>query len=213
MGSWFKRQQPIQLKQWSELPYVILKNGVFLCFDNCYGESVSRETHHIIFQTSRVALHRQSTNFFRLTEFPCLIPFADIIELDNVVRGGKVETASHGASFSQSIALVRGGYAARHADMDLDNYDHAFVLVKDNVPDEIREILNCAEILHHRQWYRTAVSIADQICPNRFRGYCWTNTIRELSVDCYGLKREDIDMLCESFNGVGIRDFSTQWMG
>ena len=211
MGSWFKRQQPIRLEQWSELPYVILKDGVFLCFDNCYGETGNKEHHHIVFNTCKAALSRRSTNFFKLIQFPCLIPFRDVIQVDGLKFDGTIKKSERNSA-TKSITVIRGSYAEKYSDdIEFSAYDDNFILVKDNIPYAVYDMVKQAKVIQHRQWNRTAVTMADKICSTAFRGHCWTNLVGSLSVDCFGLNRNDIDNLCESFDSNGICDFSTRW--
>ena len=75
MSSWLKRQQPTKLYQSSDIPYVILEDGVYLCYDNCYGGQEDRADHNISFYAHPNSLRRLNTYFYRFNSFPMTIPF------------------------------------------------------------------------------------------------------------------------------------------
>ena len=222
MSSWLKRQQPIQLYQGSDIPYVILKNSVYLCCDNCFGINNDSSDHNICFYAGVSSLKRINTYFYKLASFPHILPFVDIISLnDTIIEGRTIKQASGNQGDPKSIAIMKSAYIHRDMDCDLSNisdtldeFDTSFILVGDNIDPQVRLFDDMSSIIHHREWPRTIVTIADAICSKPTRKYCWTGTIPELSISCYGI--DDSDELIEIndiFHNIGINDVSVRWAG
>ena len=94
--SWLKRQQPVQLYQSSDLPYVILEDGVHLFCDNCFGTQPDNEDFNLSFYAEASQLKRINTYFYRLASFPFIVPFEEVIFLNDAIIEGK--TIKHFAS-------------------------------------------------------------------------------------------------------------------
>lgn len=212
MSSWLARQQPLVLTQSSDLPFVIREDGIFLCFDNCYGETQLRDTYNIVFRAPKHELERQSTNYFKFRKFPKLVPFEDVIELDDTIREGRLRMERHYTPEEpRKLAIVRGSFLTRNYErIDYDNYDHIFVVVKERVPEEVYELRDVAEVVQHRSWPRTAVTVLHSLCNHSFRGYCWTKSLPELTINCLGLRREDVFDLSKVLSEAGVQAFDAQ---
>jgi hypothetical protein len=217
--SWLKRQQPIELYQGSDLPYVILQDGVHLCYDNCYGINPDSSDHNISFSVEPSLLKRINTYFYRFESFPATLPFSNVIRLDDAIAEGRIiERAKHlGESSSESkcIAIIKSSYI-RHADVSnlndtLDEFDTSFILVEENVDPQARLFEDISSFIHHQGWPRTLVTIADRICEQYIRKYCWTQLLPDLTVSIYGI--EDSDELAEindTLNLIGV-NASVNW--
>ncbi len=220
MTLWLKRQQPVLLHQSSEIPYVIKKDGVFLCFDNFYGEDRNDSDHHISFHMPRNALQRRSTYYYRIQPFPITIPFEHVHELDDVIVEGKiVKRQSEIIGDSVDIIVAKASYIRMLSGNGFDefndlieNFDHAFILTGDDIDPQVRLLDDVANVIQHRNWYRTSVKIADSIHSLSDNKYCWTSSIPELAISCYGLKKNDeLNRIQEAFQNIDIPQFSISW--
>ncbi len=218
---WLKKQQPVKLYQGSDLPYVILDDGVRLCFDNCYGQKLDKFDHNISFVVQANALRRINTYFYRLNPFPATIPFSDIITLDDAIIAGR--TIKHNSEVqrdSQKLAIVQSEYIPLISDVDLSNlnnqlehFDHSFILVGESIDPQVRLFDDVATILHHSDWYRTMVSVIDRVCAKSNRKYCWTKSVPELGISYYGTNGSgDISKLNDAAEYIGL-DTSIEWAG
>ncbi len=217
MSLWLKRQQPIQLYQSSELPYVILEDGVHLCFDNCYGTQNSSDD-NLCFQIEASKLSRINTYFYKIEKFPVIIPFSDVVFLnDAVIEGRIIKHASAVIPESKTIAIVKSSYIRSCSDLsdfhdNLEEFDASFILVGDNIDPQTRLFESVSVIIPHQKWPRTIVSIADRICERKDRKYCWSQSVADLSIFCYGIDNADeINEVHNSFEIIGIDDVSVRW--
>lgn len=219
--AWLKKQQPIQLYQASELPYIILENDVKLCFDNCYGTKADSSEHKIHFRTSIKNLRRINTYFYRFSKFPCAVPISDVISLDDaVIEGRTIKHAVVSPSDLKTIAIIKSSYIRNISDLELlklndrlDEFDSSFVLAGENIDPQVRLFEGEADIIHHHDWYRTAVSIADKISEKPDRKYCWTHSIPDLDVSCFGIRDADeLQELRIAFDAIGIPNISVDWV-
>ena len=220
MALWLKRQQPVLLHQSSEIPYVIKKNGVFLCFDNFYGEVRNASEHHISFYMPRNSLRRRSTYYFKINPFPITIPFDHVHELDNVIVDGKIrKRQSEVVGDSVDIVVAKASYIRRLNGDGFDEFndliekfDHVFILTGEEIDPQVRLLDDVANVIQHRNWYRTSVKIADSICNLSDYKYCWTSAIPELAISCYGLKKNDeLSIIQEVFQNIDVPQFSISW--
>ncbi|MHA2281514.1 MAG: hypothetical protein ACXAC5_11725 [Promethearchaeota archaeon] len=215
--SWLKRQQPIELYQGSDIPYVILQDGVRLSYDNCYGIQPDNLDHNICFLAEPSLLKRINTYFYKFESFPITLPFSDIISLDDaIVEGRIIERTKHGESSNEPkcIAIIQSEYI-RHADVSrlndtLDEFDASFILVDENIDPQARLFEDISVLIYHQGWARTLVTIADKIC-DQTRKYCWSQSIPELSISVYGISDSDELMeINDTLNLIGM-DASVNW--
>lgn len=220
MSLWLKRQQPIKLYQSSDLPYVILEDGIHLCYDNCYGTNQDNSDFNICFQTQANNLKRINTYFYKFNAFPTIINFEQVISLDDTIIEGK--TIKHFASSDQDtkqVVIMKSDYI-RSCDGDdlsnindlLEEYDHRFILVGDIIDPQVRLFDGIAEIIPHQQWTRTFVAIAHALADQPERKYRWIHSIPEVNLSCYGI--EDPDELREinaAKDAVGLADMCLRW--
>lgn len=215
--NWFQKQQPSILAQSSSIPYVILDDGVLLCFDNFFEEKPPNDKHLIEFNIDKSQLNKKSTYIHKFKKFPILIPFEDIIKLDNVIINGKIlKTATKSPKTDDiSISIVHGDKLEHCFDEyseNLSNFDYNFVLHDGEHNDFISLIEDNANSIYHDNWYRTAVTVADYICDIDSRKYKWTNSIPPLTISCFGLNSNDEkDNIQDSFEKIGIQEISVIW--
>jgi len=96
----------------------------------------------------------------------------------------------------------------------LDEFDTSFILVGDNIDPQVRLFEDMSTIIHHREWPRTIVSIADAMCAKTVRKYCWTNMVPELYISCYGINDSDeLIKINDIFHNIGVNDVSVNWVG
>jgi len=218
--SWLKRQQPIELYQSSELPYVILEDGVHLCYDNCFGNRPGNEDFNLKFRVEAGRLKRINTYFYRFSTFPYVIPFHEVISLNDAVIEGK--TIKHYASSegeSQNVAIMKSEYIRNYAGSDLsdisdvlEDYDKSFILVDEGIDPQVRLFEEFATILPHQEWTRTFVSIAHQVAERPERKYCWTKSVPDVNLSVYGISSSDeLKDIHNSVEQIGITDFSIRW--
>jgi len=222
--SWLKKSEPVALEQASSIPYVILEDGVRLCFDNLYGSNADQSEHYIKFTMSPTVLTRQSTNYWRIKAFPVVIPFSHIARLDNCIINGKLirQAANHSQS-SKIISVTSSEHLTQLLETEngieefvdtLDEYDHNFVLVGEELEPEIRIIQDVADFITHEDWTKTAVTICDRIAKPGPRRYCWTKNLPDLTIACRGLaSSDDMDEFTTAIEFIGVDRFDCQWSG
>lgn len=219
---WVHHIEPLTLSQESDIPYVIHRDGVLLCFDNMYrlGQSEKSDDFFITFKTSYQVVMRQSTNYYRFYDFPVLIPFEDIICVNETIIDGKlVKLASEKQSESANITMVKESYVIKLSDDELQGLAEdiesfkSFILVGDEIDTNVRLLSNFAETIHHTDWGRTCVTVADRLCDSPSRKYCWTKAVPTLEIITYGLRPEkDIEKLYNMFTNLEI-EVATRWGG
>ncbi len=219
MSLWLKRQQPIKLYQSSDVPYVILEDGVHLCYDNCYGTNKDDSDFNICFEAQSSALKRANTYFYRFSSFPIILPFEQIISLDDTVIEGKtIKHLASSESETKQIIVMKSDYIRSYAGNDLSNindlleeYDHSFVLVGETIDPQVRLFEDIAEIILHRHWTRTLVSIAHRIADKQERKYCWTRSLPEINLSCYGINLDELKEINSAKDSAGLVDISIRW--
>lgn len=219
--SWLSKIEPVTLYQGSDLPYVVTEEGIKLCFDNSYCVDPVSSEFQIAFQVHKKKLMRQSANYFRFHDFPVVIPFDEVLNLnDTVIDGHILKHASSVDCEPLSIMLIKDAYIS---DLDndalgdfvdlIENHDHSFVLLsEDNPSPQTRLLDDLVESIVHTDYGRTIVHIAHTVCPTKSRKYCWTKMVPDLSIHCYGLndseEKNDMDYY---FEYIGIDNVETLW--
>lgn len=219
--SWLNKIKPVTLYQSSDLPYVIMENGVRLCFDNFYALREEKSDFNIVFQTHRNSLIRQSANYYRFKEFPTIIPFDNILKLDNtVIKGHLLKHARVLNKEPISVSLIKSSYIDNMDDEklsdfadSLEEYTKNFILVTDDdLTSQTRLLEDISEIIRHTDYYRTCVSMSHSVCPLKNRKYGWTQSVPDLSLDCYGLSdSEEKDHINDALDYIGITNFEINW--
>lgn len=204
--SWLKRIKPITLFQSSDVPYVMLEDGVRLCFSNIYEDhnnsnSHDQSEHYITFEINKNDVMRQSTNYYKIRSFPVILPFAQVVSLGNTIIEGKlIRHAQIIETTSKKIGMIKDNYLTNISDEKfqnfvdiLDIYDHAFLLFGDDISPQARLLGDLCTTIYHedKNWGRTCVAMADKMCPTSSRKYNWTKIVPDLNIDCYGLETID----------------------
>ncbi len=221
MSTWLKKQQPVRLYQSSEIPYVIREDGVHLCYDNWYREDNTSSDFNICFLTQSNLLKRINTFLYRFASFPVTIPFSDVVSLgDAIIEGRIIKTAGENQGEPVAVAVVKPSYIRNVTDSQLSElsealyeYDKSFLLVEEEIDPQVHLFEDVAEILPHQDWNRTLVTIAHAICKNPARKYCWTQSLPELSLHCYGVDDSDeIRRIYQARDNIGLSDvLSVSW--
>lgn len=210
--SWLKRIHPITLHQSSNIPFVILEDGVRLCFSNMYDEGSDLSDHSIVFQANRKDLIRISTNYFRFVDFPITVPFESVVSCDDVIINGRVvKHATASISDPKNVVIAKAACLDVEDDdlfqnlVDIfDSADRSFVLVEEEVNPQIRLLEDIADTIHHQgDWGRTCVAVADAMALGH-RKYCWTHSVPDLNVSCYGLEDDDMEKIQNFFDFIGL---------
>ncbi len=220
---WLKQIEPIELYQGSDLPYIILENGVKLMHDNCYQEQSDQFEFNMRFKISRGQLTRRSTNYFSLKSFPTIIPFSDIVSLDDSILDGRlIRHKPNTIGENKNISIIKMPYLHGLSDQEfqdftdsLENYDKSFLLIKDELDTLSRLLTDLVTVIRNSKmaWTRTCVKIAHEICEKKDRRYCWTHTIPDLNIDCYGLQgSSDMEKLQSCLDDIGIQNCSASWV-
>jgi len=219
--AWLKKQQPFKLYQSSDIPYIILEDGIRLCFSNCFGQNPDKSDYNLNFIVQTSSLRRINTFFYKIEPFPITIPFSDVISLDDsVVEGRTIKHFANNTEEEQkNISVVKSEYIRNNiSDLELSdfydnlkNFDHNFILTGETIDPQTRLFDNLSTILHHKDWNRTIVSIANDICSNSYRKYCWTKLIPELQISYFGnTGAKDIPNINDACCNAGL-DVSVNW--
>jgi len=218
--NWLHKIEPVILEQSSDVPYVVLEDGVQLCYDNMYYESDDHSDHHIKFLAHKQDLKRRSASCWRFRQFPTIIPFKDVLSLDDVVLDGKViKIAAEVSSDPKSILVIRSKALNNMEEEEfqevidsIDEYDYSFLLTASELDTYDRLLADTLDIIHHRGWHHSCVAIADRICPTKHRKYCWTKNLPELSMTIYGLEHpDDLETVSNCFDDIGITEKEITW--
>jgi hypothetical protein len=220
---WLKHLGPAILSQSSNIPYVILEDGVRLCFDNVYYADPIPvdQDHYIQFKSHKNDIIRQSTSHFRLKNFPITIPFEDVVSLDDTVIDGRtIKVSSFNKGQPQKIAIMQSSFIKELEENEfqeivesIQNNDHNFLLVKGETDSMDRLLESEADLIPHFGWHRSCVAIADKVCNGKSRKYCWTKWLPELSISIYGINSdEETEFISKCFDDIGIVDKEIIWI-
>ena len=208
--TWLKRIEPVLLHQGNELPYIIVENGVKLCFDNFYAKKEQKSDYNISFLCHKNKLKRRSTIYYGFKEFPVIVPFSDIIELNDIIVNGRLLRTASKMEDIDEVATVKSSYLSQLEDHslqsfadELEQYHKTFILHDHDITAETRLLLDVVTPILHQDWYRTAVTIAHAICTVP-RKYCWTHALPDLSIACYGYNIEEFDKLKMAIESIEI---------
>lgn len=219
--SWLNQIKPVVLHQSSELPYVILEDGVRLCFSNFYAMEGSPQDRFVLeFNANKAMLERQSATYYKFRHFPVIIPFADIVKLNTTIIHGKIiRSASYKRSKHLSVALMKSeyvdgldSYAFDNLTETLRNYDKTMLLTSDRLGESSHLLMDdVSPVYNAGDWGRVAVAIADVTCPLPSRKFCWTKACPDMSISCFGFEPDNISDLNDHIVDIGIRSFDLHW--
>lgn len=214
--SWLKRQQPIELYQSSDLPYVITDEGLKLCFDNCYSDL--KEDNSMSFRISKKMLYRISSHYYKIRPFPYIVPFQDVIDIPKIVSDGKIIKEAIHQEHNKRTLLVRDSYIDKlsymklHKLLDKINKTKSFILVGNNdsnLYSSVKALHDIADVIHHISWYRTMVHVAGSLCKQR--GVNWTKMLPGISMDCYGLHEGELSKIDTAMKYIGVGHCDYKW--
>ena len=190
-----------------------------MCYDNCYGTDIDDSDFNICFETQASSLKRINTYFYKFNSFPVVIPFEQVTSLDDTVIEGK--TIKHFASSesdTKQVIVMKSDYIRSYAGNDLSNIndlleecDRSFVLVGDSIDPQVRLFDGIAEIVPHQCWARTLVSIAHKVSDKQERKYCWTHTLPDIDLSCYGINADELKEINFARDSAGLADISIRW--
>jgi len=217
--SWLKRVGPVILEQSSELPYVVLENGVFLCANNLFYEKTDHSEYFIKLRVPKKDILRKSTNCCAFNKFPITIPFDSILQLDDTVADGRIIKNSGRIEAPKKILVAKADIIHEMDDQDfqsfveiIDDYDKSFLLVYSEINLQDRLMTDMMKIVMHDNWYKTCVTIAHGACKNNLRKYCWTKTIPDISITLHGLANtEEAEEISNCFESLGITEKEMIW--
>lgn len=219
---WIKQIKPVTLHQASDLPYVITKEGVYLCFDNFYSESKFNGNHVISFRINREQLSRKSSTYYKISSFPITIPFENVIKLNETIINGRIIKHVSEINDTKNIMIIKASYLCNLSDnrfqdlvSNIEEHDKSFLLIEEPIDPQVRLLDTLVYAITHnikQSWNRTCVTIADVMCSVPHRKYCWTNSVPGLKIQCYGLSGVNDEMydLQKCLEDIGI-DFDVTW--
>lgn len=222
--SWLKRIDSLALHQSLDIPFITFKNGVYLCFDNFYSEQPQNtEAHSLCFSVNKNQVFRKSTYYYSLKEFPVIIPFKDILSLDDVVKEGQVikESVPETNSQTHHVAVVKTKYLKRLSDRQFDNFIDAvdgfkrlYVLNNGVVDDRVHvlaDILDSVKVLYHKQWGRTVVTILNDNSEQK-KGLCWTRGLPQIQFTNIGINDgSEMDEITDLLSELDV-NYSVHWL-
>lgn len=218
--TWLKRIKPVSLEQSSDVPYVILEDGIRLCYDNLYCEKADKLQHFIKFSVERSEISRQSTNTFRLKNFPVTIPFEDIRELDSIISEGEIikSASSIMSEDCQDIFIAKSSHVHQQQEdafqeflESLEEYSKNFLLTSNDISPEDRNLEDSMILLPHYNWYKTCVAVADKICEQCDHYYCWTRHVPISSITLYGIPYKETIKITNCLDYLGIPERELIW--
>lgn len=221
--SWISRLSPIVLSQSSELPYIVMEDGIRLCFHNYYGEEPSHSDHHIVFRTSKYELARKSATYYKFKIFPKIVPFSSIITLDNIIVDGKIvkHYPKNTDNETKNITVIKSRILPYLNEDEfqllverIDNSDHSFLLVGNEIDPHVRLLEDIVTVIHHKDndWGRVCVTILDTLCNQKYRKYCWTKALPDTRITCLGLKNsDDMEQFQNTFDFIGVQNIEIIW--
>lgn len=220
--SWIKRIQPITLSQSSDLPFVVLENGLYLCFDNFYESSKQNPRDNSMFlrfTANKHELLRRASSHYRFLKFPTIVPFECILEYDRIIVDGHVtKTEIEPSNEIKHILVISAEWFddstsdQRDHISDLsDQSDKTFLLI--NQLSAIKNKMETAETIHHNNdWGRVCVSIFDKMCDRPDRGFGWTNSLPEINLSFYGLSdATEMEHIQSIIDFLDIQNCSATW--
>lgn len=218
--SWLTKVEPLFLYQESDIPYVLLKNGVFLCFSNLYStDKIASTEYSIGFSYNKFNVAKQSAGYVKIKTFPKLIPLSDVSFVNGISDYKAYKTSKIVVTDleEKKISIIRAGFINRLSRDDIydlvDNFDKTFVLSGENVLSCIRNLDDNVSTICHKNsdWGRTCVHIADHMSSSGDRQSPWTETVPPLDISCFGLREtEYLDKINSIFSEIGIQ-VSTKW--
>lgn len=223
MPSWVNQIRPVTLYQSSDIPYVVKRKGIYLCFDNFYEQKPQRSDYTIEFTTDRKLLRRKTANHYMFKKFPIYIPFRDVVKANNIKDVDKITNLIPANKDAVTIMLITidwlGGFSDDRLDDLLDDfsdYDSVLLLYGDEgLPAEIRKVFEHPKVdtLYHITWPRTCVAMANKFCESHIKGVDWTRTVPPLEVNYCGLEdQDDINGLNDNMIAIGV-EHDIRWGG
>ncbi len=212
--SWLSRIKLITLHQTSDIPYVIMDDGVHLCFGNLYDQYRDQSDHSITFTANRGDLIRQSANYLRFWKFPKVIPFSSIVACDNaIIEGRFIKQSSISTTEQKEIVIVKSGCLQKIENDSFQDLidvivasDETFLLIGEQPSPHARLLDDLVTTVYHKQdWGRTCVTIADKMAQRPDRKYCWTKSVPDINIKCYGLESaQDMEQIQNTLDFIGI---------
>ena len=219
--SWLKRIEPITLEQSSDIPYIILENGVFLCSSNIFVENADKLTHFLKLKAEKNDLICKSTNCYAFKEFPILISFDNIIKLNNVIANGRViKQKITSLEEPKNIVIATSTCLQKMNDNcfqefigNIENYDFSFLLIENEINSQDRLLQEMTKFIIHDNWYKTSMVILNHIYNKSHYKYCWTKILPELKITFYGLKNsEEAEKILRCLEDIGISEKEITWI-
>ncbi len=210
--SWLNKIEPVTVHQSSEIPYVILSNGVFLCFDNCYTTRRTQDKFNLAFKISPQKTKKQSANYFSIEQFPLTVPFNDIAYLNNTIVNGEVIKKAHYKHDEDIKVLVATPEyidklsTSQYEDFvdSLQSYSKSFILVNDSISPRVRLLDELTTTIYHNNDYaRTCTAISHYASSNKGRKYKWTEVVPDMDVYCFG--NIETSKMSDWFEAIGVK--------
>lgn len=195
---------------------------MFLCYNNFYQEHEEKSKYYIKFNVNKNDISRQSTNYYKLNDFPVMVPFSAIEECNNAILNGKFIKQDISASEeTKDIVMIKSKYIKKMSDDDLQDMveiiqdsDMSFLLTGKSELDIQSRLLDdiVTTIYHCGDWGRTCVIMSDYLCPLRDRKYCWTKSVPDVNLKIFGpCNHNDMQQIHDVISQIGIQNYAVSW--
>ena len=176
-----------------------------LCFDNYYSEVPDQGDYSIAFQINKNEIMRQNTNLFKFRKFPYTLPLSLLVN-PPATSDIPAVTGEH-----KEIAIIHPTYLDENHELEkiAEKFETTFLLT-DTETEHLRDI-RINHIYHDdNNWGRTCISILHTFCEHPTRDFCWTKSIPELSLTCFG-NTENMRPIQDLMEYAGINEFEVLW--
>ena len=216
---WLNKVKPLDIYQGSNIPYVILEDGLKLCYHNQYFTCPDQNDYNLHFTINKKDAKKISASVYKLNKFPAIIPFSDIISLNDIILDGQyIKMASKKDSEYMKIAIIKNTFLEKTDDLEdlidnLNDFKRVFLIHGDKISNKARLLDGMFTLINHgKSWGRVCVSIADELClrDKEDRKYCWTRDVPNLEISCFGFKdSEEMNKFHDGLNEIGVINDTT----
>jgi len=212
MNLWLKKQQPVILRQSSDLPYISFEDGIFLCYDNCYSTSYEKNQYAIEFVYAKKKIQRINTYFYKIKKFPILLDWSSV----KLTTGFDQHTEQTNDLESATVFVIKSSRIKKMSQKsveklidEMNEFDYKFIITaSDKIDDNTRSLEDSCAIIEHNSWHKTITSILNNICQSESRNINWTKQIQPLSMFFYNIDNtEEIDNMQQIIDDLRVECF------
>lgn len=194
--NWLKKNQTPIYYQSNDIPYVILDDGVLLCYDNFYSVSPQKEDFSISFTMPKTQLGRANTHYYTIKKFPMILSFTDVFsvnseKIDSIILDNQIS-----AEEFMSVTLLLPPILRQNKIKKINSiigknkkvlclYDDTCNYVPDNDDNNIISFVRSNNI------QRDVVQICHHICDLDNRTCKWTQSLPDTELHTYGIENQN----------------------